>query len=198
MKVIGLTGGIATGKSTVSRMLAAAGAHVVDADQLAREVVEPGQPAWEAIVEHFGRGILLADRRIDRERLGDMVFHDPAKKALLDRIVHPAVFDAMARRLARLEKEDPGGVAILDIPLLFETGKERGLDEVVLVYAPEAVQRERLMRRNGLSFEAAEARINAQMPIEEKRRRAAVVIDNSGDLEATRKQVERLWHRWRG
>ncbi len=196
MKVIGLTGGIATGKSTVSRMLAEAGAHIIDADQLAREVVEPGLPAWEAIVEHFGRAILLADGRIDRQRLGDIIFHDPGQKAVLDNIVHPAVFEAMARRLACLEKTDPGGVAILDIPLLFETGMDRGLDEVILVYAPEAAQRERLMRRNELSAEAAGARIKAQMPIVEKRCRASIVIDNSGDLEGTRVQVAQLWRNW--
>ena len=198
MKVIGLTGGIATGKSTVSRMLAEAGAHIIDTDQLAREVVEPGQPAWEAIVEHFGHAILLADGRIDRDRLGDIIFHDPAQKAVLDNIVHPAVFEAMARRLAQMEKQAPDGVAILDIPLLFETGMERNLAEVILVYAPETAQRERLMRRNGLSAEAAAARISAQMPIAEKRRRASIVIDNSGDLEGTRVQVAQLWCNWGG
>ena len=112
MKVIGLTGGIATGKSTVSRMLAEAGAHVIDADRLAREVVEPGQPAWEAVVAHFGRGILRPDGRLDRERLADIVFHDPAQKAALDRIVHPAVFEAMARCLAEIEKTAPEGIEI--------------------------------------------------------------------------------------
>ncbi len=196
MRVVGLTGGIATGKSTVARMLAEAGAHVVDADLLAREVVAPGRPAWEAIVARFGRGVLLADGQIDRERLAAIVFHDPDQRRALDRIVHPAVFEAMAQRLAVLETQDPEGVAILDIPLLFETGMDGNLAEVILVYAPEAVQHQRLMQRNGLSAEAAAARIKAQLPIEEKRRRAGVVIDNSGRLEATRAQVARLWRQW--
>ena len=198
MKVVGLTGGIATGKSTVSRMLAEAGARIIDADRLARDVVQPGQPAWQAVANHFGPAILQPDGQIDRQRLGALIFHDPGQKAALNRIVHPAVFEAMARHLAAIEKQAPHSVVILDVPLLFESGMHQDLTEVIVVYAPESVQLQRLMARDGLARVEAAARIGAQMAIEEKRRRASVVIDNSGDPEATRAQVQRLWRRWTG
>ena len=198
MKVVGLTGGIATGKSTVSEMLAEVGARIIDADRLARDVVQPGLPAWQAVVDHFGPSILQADGQIDRQRLGTVIFHDPGQKAALDRIVHPAVFEAMARHLAAIEKQAPHSVVILDVPLLYESAMDRDLTEVIVVYAPESLQLQRLMMRNGLTREEAAARVGAQMSIEEKRRRASVVIDNSGDLEATRTQVQRLWCRWTG
>ena len=195
MKIVGLTGGIASGKSTVSRLLAADGARIIDADVLARQVVAPGQPAFQAVVDHFGSGILNGDGAIDRDRLAAEVFADPAQKAALERIIHPAVAKAMAARLAEIEATAPRSIVVLDVPLLFEAGMDAGLDLVVVVDAPEAVQLERLMKRSGLSRSEALARIGAQMPMAEKRRRADVVIDNGGSLASTRSQVEALWHR---
>jgi dephospho-CoA kinase len=195
MKIVGLTGGIASGKSTVSRWLAEAGAHIIDADLLAREVVAPGQPAFAAVVDHFGSGILKNDATIDRDRLAAEVFADPKQKAVLERIIHPAVAEAMAARLAQIKATAPESIVVLDVPLLFEAGMDAGLDLVVMVDAPDAVQLHRLMKRNNLSRTEALARIGAQMPMAEKRRRADVVIDNSGSLASTRTQVEALWQR---
>ena len=195
MKIVGLTGGIASGKSTVSRLLAEAGAQVIDADILAREAVAPGQPAFAAVVDHFGSRILKSDGAIDRDRLAAEVFADPGQKAALERIIHPAVADAMAARLAEIQATAPRSIVVLDVPLLFETGMDTGLDLVVVVDAPEAVQLERLIKRNGLSRDEAQARIRAQMPMAEKRRRADVVIDNGGSLASMRTQVEALWRR---
>jgi dephospho-CoA kinase len=195
MKIVGLTGGIASGKSTVSRLLAAAGARIIDADVLARQVVEPGQPAFAAVLDHFGSGILKSDGTIDRDRLAAEVFADPAQKAALEGIIHPAVAKAMAARLAEIEATAPRSIVVLDVPLLFEAGMDAGLDLVVVVDAPEVVQLERLMKRSGLSRDEALARVRAQMPMAEKRRRADVVIDNSGSLESTRSRVDALWRR---
>jgi dephospho-CoA kinase len=195
MKIVGLTGGIATGKSTVSRILAEAGAQIIDADELARDAVRPGRPAWQAVVDHFGAGILRADGTIDRDRLGVMVFEDPECKAILEGIVHPAVAEAMAARLADIARSAPDSVVVLDVPLLYEAKMDAGLALVIVVYAPEDVQLQRLMQRNGLSPEEARARIGAQMPVAEKRRRADIVIDNSGAPEATRAQVLAVWRR---
>ena len=195
MKLVGLTGGIASGKSTVSRLLAEAGARIIDADVLARQAVEPGQPAFAAVVEHFGSGVLKSDGTIDRDQLAAEVFADPGQKARLERIIHPAVAHAMAARLAEIEATAPESTVVLDVPLLFEAGMDAGLDLVVVVDAPEAVQLERLMKRSGLSRADALARIRSQMPMAEKRRWADVVIDNSGSLASTRSQVLALWRR---
>jgi dephospho-CoA kinase len=195
MRVVGLTGGIATGKSTVSKLLAAAGALIIDADQVARDVVRPGLPAWKSVVAQFGPGILTTDGGIDRDRLGAMIFNDPARKAALEQIIHPAVGAAMARQLAEIAENAPDSVVVLDVPLLYEAKMEAGLEGVIVVYAPDDIQLQRLMQRNGLSREDALARIAAQMPVAEKCRRADIVIDNSGSLEATRTQVAALWRR---
>lgn len=190
MLVVGLTGGIATGKSTVSRMLADLGARIVDADLIARQVVEPGLPAWQGIVDAFGKEILLADGTIDRVALGDRVFADPDAKKRIDAIVHPFVFEAMADAIRRIEASDPSAIVILDVPLLIESGMHLHLPEVLLVYAPESVQMERLMRRDSFGAEQAMARIRSQMPIDEKRRHATIVIDNSHTIGETTRQVE--------
>ena len=190
MLVVGLTGGIATGKSTVSRMLADLGARIVDADRIARRVVEPGLPAWQGIVDAFGKAVLLPDGTIDRVALGERVFSDPDAKKRIDTIVHPFVFEAMAEAIQRIEAEDPSAIVILDVPLLIESGMHRHLPEVLLVYAPESVQMERLMKRDGFDAEQAMARIRSQMPIDEKRFYATIVIDNSHFIDETARQVE--------
>lgn len=186
MLIAGLTGGIASGKSTVSAFLAEAGAVIVDADKIAREVVQKNKPAWRRIVDVFGAGILQPDGEINRTLLGDIIFGDPARKQLLNRIVHPEVMAETAARLAEIEKNHPDAVVILDVPLLIEAGMDAGLSDIIVVYVPEAVQVRRLMERDGLSRDRAMARIRSQMPIEEKKERATIVIDNTGSRESTR------------
>jgi dephospho-CoA kinase len=185
--IAGLTGGIASGKSTISRFLSDAGAHVVDADKIAREVVKPGTPGYDAIVAFFGRAMLLPDGDIDRKRLGEIIFNQPDKKARLDAIVHPLVFERSGEMIAQIATETPDAVVIMDVPLLMEAGMARDLDEVIVVYVPETLQLERLMNRDGIDEQAAMARIRSQMPIEEKRERATLVIDNSGTLSDSRR-----------
>ena len=192
MRLIGLTGGIATGKSTVARMLAARGATVIDADELAREVVRPGEPALDAIVERFGKAVLQADGTLDRPRLGAIVFADDEARHDLDRITHPRIAELMRERIAAaLDGEAP--LVLVDIPLLFENARETLFDGVLLVYAPETVQVERMRERNGLDEAEARQRLAAQLPIDEKRARATWVIDNRGDVDATERAVEAWW-----
>ncbi len=195
--VAGLTGGIASGKSTVARMLAAAGARVVDADRIAREVVQPGRPAWQAVRTRFGDGIVRPDGNLDRDKLGRWVFRDPVLKRDLEQIVHPFVFRQMATEVKRLAAAHPGTVVVLDIPLLIESGLHRVLPLTVLVHVPEAVQLTRLIRRDGLAAADARARIRAQMPIDAKRAHADVIIDNTGSLESTRRQTAAFYRRLR-
>lgn len=185
MVVAGLTGGIATGKSTVAQAFASFGAEVIDADKIAREVVEKDRPAWRLICEHFGDEILLGNGEIDRESLGTIIFNDNRKKALLNSIVHPAVFEEIDRRLRGFLREAGGKVAVCDVPLLIETGMYRDFEEVILVYVPEALQVERLMSRDGISRETALKKVHSQMPIEEKRQYATIIIDNSGSPKET-------------
>lgn len=193
--IAGLTGGIASGKSTVSGFLSDAGAQVIDADQIAREVVKPGTPGYDAILAFFGRTILMPGGDIDRKRLGEIIFNDPDKKARLDAIVHPLVFERSAERIAQIAAQTPDAVVIMDIPLLFEAGMESDLAEIIVVYIPEKLQLERLMNRDGIDEQAAMARIRSQMPIEEKRRRATVVIDNSGTTFDSRRQALAVFRR---
>lgn len=189
MLQVGLTGGIATGKTTVSRIFESAGARVIDADQIARKAVAPGRPAWRAIKALFGGRVLAPDGSIDREALAEVVFNDSGLRHQLEAIVHPHVRDDISRNVKRIEQITPGAVVVLDIPLLLEVGMEKGLAEVIVVYASPQVQLKRLMHRDGLSRHQAQQRINAQMPMDEKRRRATIIIDNSGDLDDTRKQT---------
>lgn len=193
MKVIGVTGGIATGKSTVTAMLAELGAEVIDADAVAREVVEPGRPAWQQLLAAFGPGILLEDGHVNRRYLGRLVFGRPDLVERLNRATHPFIVAAIRRRLAELAG---GGtrVAVVDAPLLFEAGLEDLVDEIWVVTAPREMQLDRLLQRDpDLTEDEAQARIDSQMPLEEKIRRAHVVIDNSGDLAATGRQVREAW-----
>lgn len=194
MRLIGLTGGIATGKSTVAALLADHGATIIDADQLARDVVQPGMPAHDAVVERFGRDIVDAEGNIDRARLGAVVFADAQARRDLEALLHPSIGELMQQRISDAVQRD-ASVAMLDIPLLFETSAEGLVEGVLLAYAPAQVQKQRIMARDGLSAEDAQRRIDAQMPIEEKRARATWVIDNSASPEATRSQVDAWWRR---
>lgn len=196
MRVLGLTGGIGSGKSTVSTMFAELGADVVDADQLAREVVEPGQPALDEIVETFGRQVLLRDGRLDRVRMGDLIFHDAVAREKLNAITHPRIRERLWEEVAARTVRT--GLLILDIPLLYENGRTELVDAVVVVWVDRETQVHRLMERGGLAREEAVRRNAAQMSLDEKRDRANHVIDNSGSLEETRRQVETLYRQYAG
>jgi dephospho-CoA kinase len=193
VKLIGLTGGVGSGKSTVATMLRELGAVVVDADEASHAVYEPGTPGFEAVVGEFG-DYYVSDGHIDRQRLGELIFKDAASRRRLNAIVHPLVRDWMAART--IEAVEKGTqVVIQDVPLLFENGLEPLFSSVVLVYVPEEMQLARLVEGRGFTPERARAVIATQVPIEEKRRRAHIVIDNSGTPEQTRVQVEQLWAR---
>ncbi|MDR9856424.1 dephospho-CoA kinase [Paenibacillus sp. VCA1] len=190
---IGLTGGIATGKSTVSTLLVNKGALLVDADAIAREVMLPGHPVLAAVSEHFGQAVMLADGTLDRKKLGDIVFRDPSQRKALNDITHPAIRKEIRERMDVLQREYPDKLVVVDIPLLYESKLEHLFERVMVVYAPERIQLERLMERNRFTAEEAAARIRSQMDIEEKKRKADIVIDNSGDVEETERQVDRFW-----
>lgn len=193
--IIGLTGGIASGKSTVSALLVSKGARLVDADVIAREVMLPGHEVLAAAVKQFGSEILSPDGTLNRGKLGDIVFQDPAALQALNNLTHPAIRREIKDRMNSMEEEDPKKLIIVDIPLLFESGLESMFHEILVVYVPREVQIARLMERNGLSLEQAEARLNAQMDIEAKRNKADYIIDNSGELVHTEQQVAVLWDR---
>jgi dephospho-CoA kinase len=192
MRLIGVTGGIATGKSTVDRMLVAHGAVVIDADELAREAVHPGEPALDAVAARFGSGVIRADGALDRTGLGDIVFADPAARRDLERITHPRITELMQERIAAA-LGGPAPLVAVDIPLLFENARESMFEGVLLVYAPRDVQLRRLHERNGLDDAAALQRLDAQLPIDEKRARATWVIDNTLGLDATERAVDQWW-----
>ncbi len=193
MIIAGLTGGIASGKSTVSTFFQNAGAVVIDADKAARDVVKKRLPAWEKIRNHFGPDVLLPDGEINREWLGNVIFHQPKEKEILNAIVHPHVFREMEKQIREAEKTHPDGLVIQDIPLLFESKMEKKISPVIVVYVPESLQLERLMKRNGLSENSAMARIHSQMSIEEKKKLANFVIDNSGSLGETLEKTMNLY-----
>ena len=195
MIVAGLTGGIATGKSTVAAIFEAAGARLIDADRIARDAVRKGAPAYHDTVAHFGEAVLQGDGEIDRKRLAAVIFNDPAEQQALERIVHPQVKQEITRRLDRIRRETPDALVIVDVPLLFESGMDRGLAAAIVVYVPEQIQLERLMARDALTQPEALARIRAQMPIEKKKSLATLVIDNSGSLERTRDQTLEVYRR---
>lgn len=195
--IVGLTGSIATGKSTVSKMLAEHGAVIIDADKIVRRVQEPGQPAWRGIVEHFGEGVLQEDGTLDRAKLGDLVFQDRTNRQRLNEIVHPIVREERDRETAQARERDSQAIIIWDIPLLIETGIYKDVDRVVVVYVDQETQLSRLLSRDELSEEQAKARIDAQMPIEEKKAYADYLIDNRGTLEETAEQVRRVYEQLR-
>ena len=192
MRLIGVTGGIATGKSTVDRLLAAHGASVIDADELAREAVRPGEPALDEVAARFGREVLLPDGNLDRGRLGEVVFADPEARRDLERITHPRINELMGERIASA-LAGPAPLVAVDIPLLFESAREAMFEGVLLVYASPEVQVRRLRERNGLDEAAALQRLAAQLPIDEKRDRATWIIDNSDGLDATSRAVDLWW-----
>jgi dephospho-CoA kinase len=192
MVVIGLTGGICSGKSTVAAMFRRFGATVIDADQVAHELVEPDQPLFEAVASAFGREVVGADGRIDRRRLGAMVFADPKVRKRLEEILHPAIILECERRI-RQAGISGAAACLLDAALLIESGWHTRCDAVILVEASEAVQLDRLVGTRGLSRDEAMLRIRSQMPQEEKRHHARYVIENEGLIEETERQVKAAW-----
>jgi len=194
MLLVGLTGGIASGKTTVSAMLAERGAEVIDADHIARQVVMPGTPAWCKIRDHFGPGVLHPDGQLDRQALADIVFADKSKLALLNEITHPAIFARIADRLEAHHGQDV--VVVLDAALLIEAGLAEGVDVVVVVHSPREIQVERLAAK-GVGASDARNRIAAQLEPEKRLARADIVIDNGGSLEDLGRQVDKLWEELR-
>ncbi len=178
--IVGLTGGIATGKSTFSCVLLELGVYVLDADVIARAVVEPGTEGLRRIVEAFGEGVLQAEGTLDRGKLGSVIFADAQKREILNGIVHPLVRTAMWSQAREYVKGDARRIAVLDIPLLFEGNTQGGADLTVLIYAPLDLQLARLQKRNGFAEEEARRRIAAQLPMEEKLRLADVIVHNTG------------------
>ncbi len=195
MMIIGLTGGIASGKSTVAKMLEEKGAHLLDADKFAREAVEPDQPAWQAIVDWLGQSILLPDRSIDREKLANLVFKDKKKLEKLNKIVHPWVGRRFIEHSEKIKANNPGAILVYDIPLLIEANMQKTVDHILLVYVPREVQLARLQQRDGLSRRDAELRLKSQAPMEDKRKHAHTVIDNSGSMTETARQVDQFWQK---
>lgn len=192
MKIIGLTGGIATGKSSVAEMLRELGAVIIDADQLSREAVLPGSPALRQISELFGSQALQSDGSLDREAIRSQVFSDPAKRKQLEAILHPAIKELAYQKLAEA-RQSGAGVAVYMAPLLIEANATDRVDEIWVVTVQPQVQLERLMQRDNCSQEQARQIVAAQMPLHEKERFGVVVIDNSADLASTRAQVEQAW-----
>ena len=187
--VLGLTGGIASGKSTVSRYLKEKGFPVIDADIIAREVMEPDEPAYKKVTEFFGQDILKPDRSINRQRLGEIVFNDSEKLQHLNSLVQIEIFNAIIKKKNELDEQE-NILIVLDVPLLYEAGYDKYVDEVMVVYVDNQTQMSRLTARDGLTEEAAIKRIEAQEPLEAKKERADVVIDNNGTIEQTEQQID--------
>lgn len=193
--IIGLTGGIASGKSTVSGLLVELGAQLIDADQIAREVVLPGSPALLEIKQTFGDAVIGEDGALQRKKLGSIVFSDNTLRRKLEAILHPRIRSLMIERMNQLHDIHPEKLIVADIPLLYESQLQSLFTEIMLVYVPEHIQLSRLMKRDQLTEAEAAARLNSQMPIEEKRKLADWIIDNSGTLDQTKDQVVEFWRR---
>jgi len=190
---VGLTGGIATGKSTVGAMFVELGCHLIESDQITHQLFEPGQAVHAAVVKQFGNRILALDGTIDRRILGGIVFRDPQARGKLNSLVHPAIIQRQQEWLKAMQAQDPHGIAIVDAALMIEVGTYKNYDKVIVVTSSSELQKERLRARSALSDEEIESRIRSQMPNEEKIKYADFVIDNSGSMESTRVQVETVY-----
>lgn len=195
MLKVGLTGSIAVGKTFVLSVLKQLGARTMDADQIAREVVEPGTPALQALVESFSDGILKADGSLDRPKLGAMVFGDEPNRLKLNSILHPFIIARQDEIMRSWEQESPDGIAVVDAALMIESGGYRRLDKLIVVHCRPEIQLQRLMARESLTREEAERRINSQMPQEEKKKFADFLIDTSEGFEDARRHTEEVWQR---
>lgn len=197
MLKVGLTGSIAVGKSFVLAVLAELGCRTIDADKVAREVVAPGTPGLTAVVKRFGADVLSDDGSLDRAKLGTIVFEDEAKRLELNSILHPFIITQQDEIIRQWERETPDGIVVVDAALMIESGGSKRFDKLIVVHCDADVQLHRLMSRDGLSREEAERRIRAQMPQEEKKKYADLLVDTSEGFESARKQTEAVWQRLR-
>jgi len=193
MLIVGLTGGVASGKSVVSRILKEEGAYLIDADQIARELVQPRTSTWEELVKVFGKEILQKDGSIHRKKLAAKVFSDPKQRDLLNRTLHPRIKEEMGRRLKAIGQKDPEAIVVIDAPLLVETGDHREMDKVIVVISTEAQQIARLREREGMDQEEARRIMASQIATEEKVKVADFVIRNEGSLEETEKRAREVF-----
>jgi len=193
MITIGLTGGIASGKSLVAELFRRLGAAVIDSDSIAREVVEPGATGWQSVVAKFGQDILSPDSTIDRAKLGRIIFSDRERRNTLNAILHPLIINTVRERVAALGRQYPEALVVTDIPLLIECGLQHEFDAVIVVWSPVELQRKRLMERDGLSAAEAQQRIDAQMALNEKQAHATYVIKNDGSEKQTEEQVKKIF-----
>ncbi len=192
MRVIGLTGGIGSGKSTVASFLEELGAVVLDADEVGHEALKPGGEAWEKVVNDFGKGILTVSGEIDRAKLGELVFNNTEARARLNRIMHPVIYNMVSARLEEYRRQGVR-IVVVEIPLLVDTGKTAQVDEIWVAVATEATVLERLRERSGLSEETVRARLRSQLSDEERTKHADVVIDTDCSLEELKNKVAGLW-----
>lgn len=195
MLIVGLTGGIASGKSLVAKVFQDLGAHIIDADKIVHELLEPGQQAWEEVVKYFGPEIVFPDKTIDRRKLGAIVFNDAEKRAWLNQCLHPKVFAVYTARVKHLSARELDAIIVLDAALLIETGYHKKMDRIVVVYADQEQQMERLTSRDRFSREQALVRIRSQMPLSEKRKQADYVIENTGTREETEQQARVIFQK---
>jgi len=195
MVIVGLTGGIGSGKSTVAGMFKDEGSYIIDLDILARIVVEPGKPAWEKIVRYFGPHVLHSDGSIDRSALGKVIFYEENSRKALEDFVHPMILQERDTLVEEIRDKNPSAVVIIDVPLLFELGMKKDFDKTILVYVPRDEQIQRVMQRDGLSIEDIEKRLHAQMPIDEKRNLSDYIINAERDFGDMRKQVKKVMYK---
>ena len=193
MLIVGLTGGIASGKSLVTRVFRDLGAHVIDADKIVHNLLTPGQDAYREVTQHFGPDIRLPDGSIDRRKLGDIVFNHPDERAWLNQCIHPRVFEAYNAQVRHIIERKPDAVVVMDAALLIETGYHKRMGKLIVVYASQQDQVNRLMARDRFTLEQAMARISSQMPLDEKRTYADYVIENTGTREETERQAREIF-----
>lgn len=193
MLIVGLTGGVASGKTAVSQVLKEEGAYVIDADQIARELVQPHKPAWNELIKAFGKEILQEDGFIHRKKLADKVFADPKKRKLLNQILHPRIKEEMDRRTKEIGQKDSEAIVVIDAPLIVELGDHREMDKLIVVASTQTQQIERLKERDRIGPEEALRILSSQMPVEEKVNLADFVIRNEGSLEETKKRAKEVF-----
>ena len=193
MLSVGLTGGIASGKSMAAQLFLQKGASLIDADLVARQVVRRGEEGFQPVLDAFGSDIITASGELDREKLGAVVFADPVKRKLLDEILHPLIINRIFSHIGHLSDQQFSGIVIADIPLLFECGLEQRFDKTVLVYASPETQQQRLIKRNSITPEEARQRLCSQMAIDDKRQHADYILENTGSPDALEEQVAAIW-----
>jgi dephospho-CoA kinase len=193
MLIVGLTGGVASGKTAVSQVFKKGGAYIIDADQIARELVQPHKPAWNELIRAFGQEILREDGSIHRKKLADKVFSDPKQRKLLNQILHPRIKEEMDRRTEEIGQKDPEAIVVIDAPLIVELGSHREMDKLIVVTTTQTQQIERLKDRDGTSPKEALRIVSSQMPMEEKLKFADYVIQNEGSLEETKKRAKEIF-----